>query len=265
MTVAGPDVGSMPTPQRLEVVRSTGPAVVDLAREAWMLERAAQGHLTLLLASWPGPVVVLGYGQSPYDVDLDWCRQRRIPVYRRLTGGTGVVHDHDLSVSLALPANHPWAAGIVALYGRLLDLLEPALRTAGSKVERVRVPAAPRRDRSPICFEDQLAETLLVDGAKAVGCAQTRRQGAVVIHAAVLCGLDPRLVALIFGVEPDRIRRGLAPALDTERRPDFERAMIAATAEALALQADEVAPREVPERFLAPYQQPRWSPVPVAW
>lgn len=265
MTVAGPDVGSMPTPQRLEVVRSTGPAVVDLAREAWMLERAAQGHVSLLLASWSGPVVVLGYGQPPYDVDLDLCEQRRIPVYRRLTGGTGVVHDHDLSVSLALPASHPSATGIVALYGRFLDLLEPALRAAGSKVERIRVPATPRRDRSPICFEDQLAETLLVDGAKAVGCAQTRRQRGVVVHAAVLCGLDPHLIALIFGVDPDRIRRGLAPALEPDRRADFEQAMISATAEALTLLPDEVAPREVPERFLAPYEQPRWSPVPVAW
>ena len=35
-------------------------------------------------------------------MDLRWCRDNGIPVLRRITGGTGVVHHRDLSVSLAL-------------------------------------------------------------------------------------------------------------------------------------------------------------------
>ena len=56
----------------------------------------------------------------------------------------------------------------------------PAPKKAGSR-------------RSPICFEDQTSDTLLVDGKKVVGCAQTRRRQSVLIHAAVLLGLDEAL------------------------------------------------------------------------
>ncbi len=166
-----------------------------------MLDRAADGRCSVLVTSWPGPVVVLGYAQPPDDVDLDWCRDREIPVLRRLTGGTGVIHRGDLGVALAMPANHQWAEGIVGLYERFLDVVEPALVELGSSVERIDEPRKGGRVRSPICFEDQLADTLVVDGRKAVGCSQTRRKGGVLIHAAILLGLDADLYARVFGVD----------------------------------------------------------------
>ena len=157
--------------------------------------------------------MVLGYGQPDDDVDLEWCRSRKLPVLRRLTGGTGVVHHGDLGVGLALPQAHPWAEGIISLYGRFLEVLEPALRSVGANVSRVEEPRRASRVRSPICFLDQLADTLLVDGKKAVGCAQTRRKGAVLIHAAVLLGLDAEMYSKVFGVPAEDVASGLAPAL----------------------------------------------------
>ena len=105
---------------RFDVFTSSGPASHDLAFEAEMLDRAADGRCTLVVASWRGPVAVLGYSQPQDDVDLDLCRERRIPVLRRLSGGTGVIHRSDLSLSLALPVAHPWAASVVGLYDRFL-------------------------------------------------------------------------------------------------------------------------------------------------
>ncbi len=160
----------------LNLYLSEGPPVADLAREAQLIERAADGEISLFLTSWRGPVVVLGYGQAATDVDLEWCRSRGMPVLRRLTGGTGVVHKGDLGVGLALPQSHLWAQGIISLYDRFLNVLEPALRSVGADVSRVAEPRRASRVRSPICFLDQLADTLVVDGKKAVGCAQTRRQ-----------------------------------------------------------------------------------------
>ncbi len=246
----------------LEVVHSSGPVVDDLAREAWMLERAALGHCTLMLASWPTPVVVLGYAQPAEDVDLAACRRLRLPVVRRLTGGTGVVHDRDLAVSLALPATHPWAAGIVSMYGRFLDVLEPALQAAGAPVRRPTKPSPARRARSPICFEDRLADTLMVDGAKAVGCAQTRRRGGVLIHAAILCRLDASLVASVFGVDPERVRRNLAPALDPDRRPVAEAALVDGIAAALGTTVVDTGRETVPARVRDLYLQAKWAPLP---
>lgn len=248
--------------ETLEVYEGGGGSPVeDLAFERWMLERAAAGVCCAFSYSWDDPVVVLGYAQEPGDVDLGWCRRQGIPVLRRLTGGTGVVHHRDVALSLALPGAHPWAKGVVRLYGKFLDVLEPALRSVGSDVSRVHEPRRASRARSSVCFEDQLSDTLLVGNKKSVGCAQTRRAGAVLIHAAVLLGLDSSLYARVFGVPVERISGGLAPAV-----PNGDWRAVAGAIErhlAGALQVEITRPDRptLAGRFLEPYRQARWAPV----
>jgi lipoate-protein ligase A len=246
-----------------EVFTSTGPPSRDLAFEAEMLERAAEGRCSLLLTSWPGPVVVLGYAQPPDDVDLEWCRQQGVPVLRRLSGGTGVVHKGDLGVSLALPKEHPWAMGILGLYDHFLEVLTPALDEAGSRVERPSEPRRGTRVRSPICFFDQLADTLVVDGRKAVGCSQVRRMGGVLIHAAVVLALDPDLYARVFGVEEQRISEKLGAAVSGVSWKTVADAIIRRMAADLGIEAEAPASPEPGPKHLEPYQRSdRWAPVP---
>jgi len=185
-----------------------------LRLEEEILDRAAEGHPVLLLWTAPRPAVILGHGQPESDVDPEACRELGLPVLRRITGGTGVIHHGDLAVSLALPAGHPWARGIVALYSRFLDVLEGVLASHGARVERPGSPSHASPERSPLCFEDRLADTLLVDGRKAVGCAQARRAHAVLVHGAILMGLDPALYARVFRVEAGRVAAALGPALE---------------------------------------------------
>lgn len=247
---------------KLEVYRSEGPPSDDLAFEAEMLRRAADGRCSVLATSWPGPVVVLGYGQPPSDVDLGWCRAHGVPVLRRLSGGTGVIHRGDLGVGLALPADHPWARGIVGLYDRFLSALEPALRDVGGRVERPAEPERASRVRSPICFEDQLADTLLVGRRKAVGCSQTRRKGGVLVHAAVLLGLDAGLYASVFGVDEERIERSLAAAVPGVPWSVVADAVVRRLGEGLGLEiAERPRPRPSSEQR-ARYREERWAPVP---
>lgn len=246
----------------LEVFTSTGPASHDLAFEAEMMKNAAAGRCGVLAASWTGPVVVLGYAQSPEDVDLEWCRVHSIPVLRRLSGGTGVIHRGDLSVALALPADHTWAKGIVELYDRFLAVLSPSLIDVGSAVERLEEAPHATRVRSPICFEDRLADTLVVDGRKAVGCSQTRRKGAVLIHAAILLGLDPALYAGVFRVGADRVANALAPAVSGVDWMTVARSIVERLGQDLGL-ATAWSDRPDPEpESLAPYGLKRWAPVP---
>jgi lipoate-protein ligase A len=225
------------------------------------MDRAAEGQISVFLTSWDGPVVVLGYAQLPEQADLELCRAEGVPVLRRLTGGTGVIHNGDLGVGLALPAEHRWARGIVGLYGRFLDVLGPALRSLGSRASRLEEQRRASRVRSPICFLDQLSDTLMVDGKKAVGCAQTRRKSAVLIHAAILLGLDAELYARVFGVEVNEIRSGLAPALPGADWRMVGEAVVEALSGALGLEARNCPLEPVPERFLEPYENERWAPV----
>jgi lipoate-protein ligase A len=234
----------------------------DLAFEAWMLERAAQGTACVSISSWQDPVVVLGYAQNPEQIELEWCRANGVPVLRRLTGGTGVVHHGDLGVALALPAGHLWAKGVVGLYGRFLDALVSALRAVGARVSRKEDPPRASNVRSPICFFDQLSDTLLVDGRKAVGCAQTRRGGAVLIHSAILLGLNASLYAAVFGVEEALIRQGLAPALPGGEWRAIGRIVASHLADALGLELRWMVRPALSPAMLEPYTQPRWAPVP---
>jgi lipoate-protein ligase A len=247
----------------LEVYEGCGSPVDDLAFEAWMLARAAAGQPCASLTSWPGPVLVLGYAQDPADVDLDVCRDLAIPVLRRITGGTAVLHQGDLGLGLALPATHPWAKGVVSLYGRFLDALAPALREAGAAVERRLDAPRAARVRSPICFEDQLSDTLLVGGRKAVGCAQARRGGAVLIHAAVLLGLDADLYGRLFRVDPARVEAGLTPALAGGDWRELGRSVAARFGEALGLEPRSLRSPQLPEHYRAVYHLPRWAPLGV--
>jgi lipoate-protein ligase A len=245
----------------LDVYRSAGPPIDDLAREAWLMDRAADSRISLFLTSWPGPVVVLGYAQDPEEADLTWCRTNGVPVLRRMTGGTGVIHRRDLGVGLVLPQSHPWAKGVVGLYHRFLEVLGPAIRSIGSNVSRLDDPGHASRVRSPVCFLDQLSDTLSVGGKKVVGCAQTRRRGAVLIHAAVLLGLDADLYERVFGVPAEEVKSGLAPALDGVDPMVVGDAMAAAVADALDLELNFGEAETVPAQYLEPYSSPRWAPV----
>lgn len=238
-----------------------GDPVDCLARESTLIAMAGEGRASLVCSSWVDPVVVLGYAQPSEDVDLEFCRDRGIRVLRRISGGTGVLHVRDLSVALALSTGHQWARGIAAGYEGFLDALEPALRSAGAEVERLAGKAPGFRERSPICFEDQLSETLAVGGKKAVGCAQARRAEGVLIHAAVLMQLDAELYARVFGVDEERVSRGLAPiAIDLDVA-SLSRMLASAFAESLGLDVAEGEPQDPRPVDLALYEDPRWSPL----
>src|SRR5512135_2700059 len=108
----------------------------DLAREELLLEAASGGAPRLSCYGWQGPVLVLGYGQDESGIDIAACRAARVPVLRRCSGGTAVLHRGDLSASLALPAGHPWARSIPTLYDGFVLAVQGALLTLGVAAER---------------------------------------------------------------------------------------------------------------------------------
>ena len=115
--------------------------------------------------------------------------------------------------------------------------------------------------RSPICFEDRTSDTLLSDGRKVVGCAQTRRSGAVLIHAAILLGLDAELYSSVFRVSAERVLWGLAPAVPGGQWQEVGSEVVRRLAGALAC---DIKPTPIPElggEYLQQYATSRWAPV----
>jgi lipoyl(octanoyl) transferase len=183
---------------------------LDLALEEALLESA--GAIPFLFTwSWEKPVLVLGYAQGLEGIDLSFCRREGIPILRRCSGGTGVIHRGDLSASLILSPSHPWTKGIRPLYGRFTEAFREFLAPMGVDATRPQPTPAVSGPRSPICFEDHLAETLLTGGRKVLGCAQARRAAGVLVHGTLLLSENSSLYSGVFNVPGERVRGALGP------------------------------------------------------
>jgi lipoyl(octanoyl) transferase len=184
-----------------------------------LLGRGPRGP-SLVTWSWERPVLVLGYGQGKQGIDAEFCLREGIPILKRCSGGTGVLHRGDLAASLVLPPYHPWAAGIRPLYDRFVETFRAVLLGCGVPAERPIPSSGGSGSRSPICFEDRLAETLVVEGRKVLGCAQARRTSGVLIHGVLLLCENSSLAGGVFGVPVDRIRVALGPIPGGPHRPE---------------------------------------------
>jgi lipoate-protein ligase A len=240
-----------------------GPAAEDLAREDLLLDTSAESRIPWLFSySWPQPTLVLGYAQDPaQNIDLKACRAKGVSVIRRSTGGTGVLHHGDLALSLALPATHPWGHSIPDLYDGFVTAIQQGLGTLGISTSRSVQRAGAPLKRSPICFEDHSAETLLLGQKKVLGCAQMRRKWAVLVHGVLLLGLDTELHAQIYKVPAGHIESLLGTLPPSAiPSPHFLAAHLARTiATALIEPAPEatLAPA-LPKPLLERAKDPKW-------
>ncbi len=249
--------------------REGGDPFEDLALEDILLEEGSRGAV-LWTYAWSKPVLVLGYAQPSSEVDPAPCLRLGVPILRRITGGSAVLHEggRSVSLSLALPADHLWARGIHTLYGAFVSAVAEALEGLGAEVRPWRPGDGTPRRRSPICFEDHRGETLLAGGRKVLGCAQTRRRRAVLVHGALLFDLNVPFQARVFDVEPGRILAAMGPL---PARPGLgpataARAVCRSLAMALGVPAVEEAPPELTPALSARRGDPKWaiSPQPTA-
>jgi lipoyl(octanoyl) transferase len=181
-------------------------ATADLAFESALLDA---GRLSLFTYEWSRPVLVLGRGQRTDSVHIDVCNAEGIAVCKRESGGTGVLHNHTLNIGIFLPVAHPFASGIRPLYARFTTLVRNALQHAGVET-CLRDPRVEPKERTPICFASHTDDTLLENGRKVFGSAQRRLRHAVLIHGALVLGLDPRQQGRVFGVSRQHIEALMA-------------------------------------------------------
>jgi lipoate-protein ligase A len=145
----------------------------------------------LRLYRWREPTLTLGYFQA-YDERRAHRPSARCPVVRRSSGGGAILHDHELTYSLAIPAGHQLARRPDDLYGRVHKTLARALGSLGVETQphgdaATTSDASAGRAASPfLCFKRRSPVDLVQGDRKIVGSAQRRRRGAVLQHGSVL-------------------------------------------------------------------------------
>ena len=154
-----------------------------MALDEVLLQSAEAGVASLRFYTWDRPTLSLGYFQiatdrlrDPLLKECDWLR--------RASGGGAIMHHHELTYCLAVPAQT-----VKRLPGSLIcrmhHFIEMALSDWGVSARAVNC-GDERKLGEFLCFLDQTPGDLLIDRSKIVGSAQRKRHGAVMQHGSIL-------------------------------------------------------------------------------
>src|SRR2546422_2374683 len=177
----------------------------NMAVDEVLLDGVAAGSAppTLRFYTWTPACLSLGYFQAFGVVNVEGCRGLGIDIVRRPTGGRAILHDRELTYSVALPApllGHD--AGILPSYRRLSLALQAGLRRLGINVGLAPESETPTRAvHGPACFDRPSAHEILLQGRKLVGSAQVRRAGALLQHGSIV--IEPRIETLVACLQLD--------------------------------------------------------------
>ncbi len=181
--------------------------------EALLHSASERGEVCLRFYQWRPATLSLGYFQRAAERRLHPA-SAACAMVRRASGGGAIVHDQELTYSLTVAGEHPWAADSQGLYRRVHQILIDVLQTQGIGVEFCGVDARTAPGAAPfLCFQRRTSGDLVVGGEKVAGSAQRRRRGAVLQHGSILLAMSrwaPELPGIrdISGV--DLTAKGLA-------------------------------------------------------
>jgi len=171
-------------------VESGANGAEQMALDETMLRLAERP--TLRVYRWSRPEVTFGYPQR-------WEEARVFaggrPLTRRCTGGGFVEHGADVTISLAVPANDPFARLSPAeTYRRIHAALAQALTDARLAGEADCLAGA-------ACFASPARHDLLANGRKILGGAQRRSREGFLYQGSVQGAPLTAEIATIFGRE----------------------------------------------------------------
>jgi len=192
-----------------------GEGVWNMAVDEAILDGVATGSspATLRFFQWRPACLSLGYFQPLAVVYEEACAAFGIGVVRRPTGGRAILHDRELTYSVAMPvAVLSGDQAVPSSYFRLSQALLEGLRAAGAWVTLARAEPDGGAGHGPACFDRASAHEILLDGRKLVGSAQVRRGGALLQHGSIL--FEPQIEELLGCLrldhdERDRWRRSM--------------------------------------------------------
>jgi lipoate---protein ligase len=142
---------------------------------------------TIRVYRWEKPAITIGYFQILHEeVYEDECRMEGIPVIRRISGGGAVLHEHEITYSITLPLRSKTSGG--KMLDSFRDLCEPVIKA----LQKQSLQASYR----PI-------SDIVVGNRKVSGCAQARKQGALLQHGAILLELEEKKLLRFLKLDKD--------------------------------------------------------------
>jgi lipoate-protein ligase A len=171
-----------------------------MAVDEVLLETAAEtGRPTLRFYTWSEPTLSLGYFQRYADREQHRA-SLDCPVVRRQTGGGAIVHDRELTYSLAVSALSRSTTEAQRLYDSIHTALVDVLAMRGVEARMCTIEAVPDAQATAfLCFERPGPGDVLLGAAKICGSAQRRLRAGILQHGSLLLarsGAAPQLAGL---------------------------------------------------------------------
>jgi lipoate-protein ligase A len=158
----------------------------NMAADDVLVRTAAEaGIASLRFYGWEPATLSLGYFQ-PASARLGDPLLAALPFVRRPSGGAALVHHHEVTYALALPAGLPWQGGEPWM-SRMHRVIARALSKLGlSGQVHAATAAETARHGDVLCFQQFTPNDLLCAGMKVVGSAQRKYFRALMQHGSIL-------------------------------------------------------------------------------
>ena len=157
----------------------------NLATDQAISEQVRDGASlpTLRFYSWNRPTLSLGYSQPISLVDAGLASRLKIHIVRRSTGGQAILHDDELTYSIALPRTHTLAKkGIMASYQLFNNAFARGFKQLGLPVTQGPWSPTAQAYQDTVCFGAPSTHELATGDHKVLGSAQTRVGGTMLQH-----------------------------------------------------------------------------------
>jgi lipoate-protein ligase A len=139
--------------------------------------------------TWKPQCISLGYHQKSEEIDIDLCRQQKIDLVRRPTGGRAILHAEELTYSVIYPFE---GIDVTNFYWLMHVPFVQALQDSGIKAEFEKTQAdfraAYNTEKSQICFATSAQNEVKIEGRKLIGSAQRIYEKSILQHGSVLLG-----------------------------------------------------------------------------
>jgi len=164
------------------------------------LFRLAEGSSRTFLRfyRWERPTASLGYSQEASRVvDVDFCRAHGIDIVRRMTGGKLVLHDREVTYSVASADASIFTETLRDSYRLISRALLAGLERLGITARLAETsPPAYVRGTMP-CFAFPARDEIEIGGRKIVGSAQKRTGPLFLQHGSIPLEKDEPLLAAV--------------------------------------------------------------------
>jgi len=165
-----------------------------MAMDQAMLEyAAATQHIVLRIYQWSNPTISLGYFQAfqAYQALADYPDLSSLDCVRRLTGGGAILHDQEVTYSVAVPGDGQPKGHSEKLYRAVHRAIVVWLETSGFHArlwEEANATSAMAysKEASFWCFERRSDVDIVVDDRKVLGSAQRRTATGLLQHGSLL-------------------------------------------------------------------------------